>query len=609
VARSRTNPVLTIPCSVVDGYIAVTQPNLEARAWHRQDSDQAPFYCRHRPGTEADIVDMLLGRNWIACRAPEDGMIDRLSFDVDLKEGQPDPRDTYEALRCVLGRGREPLVYRTPGGGLRVVYRIPRVPRESLVSGARTGVVADVLRGAGLVPRKGFLEIFPQGSLPERLMLGARMPLLDPDSLKPLRGCNIGVNYEEKVLRACLERVEAWHASPYHDLLAHLERTPKLPRGEVVSRKEEESYDSIFVRDTDGKVRPSGSLLQLLTGGLVRAGSRFDCEFLVAMAMAVAPEQFADYGLGRAFTPWHLATAVARWLARHHNGFSREWIASVRQHGSPESAVLAWADRYLKPSEPTGLNMVDRAMRAAQSADPLSARVRQLTDDEWRNIFHLAERYFDGAARLRFEVWTGSFYRAVKEIVHHHERNPPRPGELRRMESLTDMGGRDWVEVEIAAEWQEEWPYGSGGKGGRTKYLLYRRILEAEGLVVQRTAHRHCRAAHESAPEDSANLAASFLLLRPSVATLRDVRAAPGVLKKACEGITVSGRGYSLDEAYHALYAVGHVRDLRRRYGYSASRGLRERVKALRENLEWLRSVPDDRLAMPGTRRPTQRRP
>jgi len=590
VARTRTVHNAVIPEDLLDRYIAVANPNLEPGSWNRQSRLGAKFYCEPGPCTRADLAAVLLGRNWVACKAPADGLIDRISIDIDVKGRAPDARDRYDTIRQVFGPQRVPLVFQTPSGGLRVLYKIPLTPIHLLITGQRTGLLADVLRAAGLAPDPGFIEIFPQSGHPDRLMLGARSPLLDPETLTPLPGCDIGATYDEAILRACLARAEEWASNPFPDLHAHLAESPQLECIHIVATEAEESRDSLFVRSADGKVRRSEALARLVDDGLPEPASRFTSEFLVAMAMALEPERYGAYGLRPLFTPPHLARAVGWWLADHHNGVSKEWSQSVARHGSVDAAVRVWAARYLTPSQTTGLNMVDRVMRAVRTADPLSTRVRQVSSADWGVIFRLGQRHFRGSALMRFETWAGAFYRAVKEANHYHVvKHPPAEGEIKRLEILTDMDGIDWVEVELAAEWQESWPYGGGGgKGKPMAYRVYRGVLEREGLVRQRTAHRHYGAEYSDVPEGTPGFAASYLLLRPSEATLRDVPAAPWDLKEACAGIAVSGRACELDHAYHALYAVEHVRDLRKRYGYHAAKGIRERAAALRANLEEL---------------------
>ena len=580
----------TIPEELVDRYIVVASPNLGSGSWHRRSGRGGKFYCQHRAGTRDDLVAMLLCRNWIACRAPSDGRIDRISIDIDAKRQDQDPRERYDHIRRVFGPERVPLVFRTPGGGLRVLYRIPPTHIERLITGPKTGLLADVLRAAGLAPDRGYIEIFPQAGHPDRLMLGARSPLLDPGTLKPLPGCEIGGTYDEGVFRNCLVYAEAWYGRPYPDLLTHLADSPKLACVQLVTTDSENSKEAIFIRSADGSVQRSEALAGLVEKGLTAPSSRFESEFLVAMAMALEPHRFEAYGLSPLFTPPQLARAVGWWLADHHNGFSKEWNLSLARHGSVDPAVRAWADRYMKPSQATGLNMVDRVMRAVRNADPLSTRVRQVTNREWRAIFRLGERHFRGAALRKFETWTGAFYRAVKEAIHYHQTSPPAEGELRRLQILTDMDGVEWVDVELSAEWQESWAYGGGGgKGGKPMaYRVYRGVLEREGLVRPWTAHRHYAAEYGDAPEEAPNVAASYLLLRPSEATLRDVMVAPWLLKKASAGLEISGRPYELDHAYHTLYAVEHVPNLRKRYGYHAANTMREDAETLRANLKEL---------------------
>src|SRR5690606_25178393 len=102
--------------------------------------------------------------------------------------------------------------YQTPSGwGIRVVYRIERVPLTAVITGPHSGLVADVLRGAGLPVGPGEIELFPQTGQADRLMLGRGMPMLDPETLLPIGGPPIGDTFCESALRWALEHAEAWY--------------------------------------------------------------------------------------------------------------------------------------------------------------------------------------------------------------------------------------------------------------------------------------------------------------------------------------------------------------------------------------------------------------
>lgn len=580
---------------LVDRYSVVTRPDLSPDQWHRQKKLGKGFYRQHDAGTSAHLTDMLLGRFWIACRAAEGELIEWLSFDVDAKNADDDVRKRYTLLRTIMGVNHTPLVYQTPSGGLRVRFRIPPTPIGELIEAPGVGLVADVLRAGGLHPRQGYLEIFPQRGQPDRLPLGARMPLLDPESLRVLPGCAIGDTFDLATFVACLEQMESWHKTPASALLERLRTAPR--RGEIRIVKNCESdtaTESHFIRAEDGSVHLSRGMADLVNGGLQRPSSRFQSEFLVAMAMGLKPGDFRGFGLDRLYTPQQLAFAVAGWLAENHNGHSHEWSASMARLRSREAVINHWARRYLEISRATRMHMIDRVMRAIHAADPLSHRVRQLTHEEWAFVFELGNRHFPkGSKRLRFETWTAAFIRGIKEIMHYHEALVRRPGKRTRYEALAD-GGKEWVRLEYSADWQESMAFGSGGRGGPTPYLKYRAVLERENLVLKVARHRCPAAAFGRHPADTTGQATLYKVRRPMEATLRDVYIAPWLLQPACAGMTVGNGACTLDHAYHAFAALATGANLRQRYGYSAAKNLRERADDLTANLSQLRAHPVD---------------
>lgn len=581
-------------CSLYERYRAITRPNLSSGCWHVQTVYGGAFPARSWRGTAKDIQAMLEGQNWIACRAPEDGQIDWIGFDVDAKTEVElhDAVERYWALRRLLGMERIPLVYRTPSGrGLRVLYRIPRTPIVELITGREEGLVANVLRGAGLPVENGQIEIYPQSRQADRLMLGKRMPLVDPDTLEVLPDTAPSDTWDENAFERALEFVESWFAKPCDDLIAHLESLPAFPRMRLVrTHAEGETGDdeSLFNRDGVGLVRFGARLEHLLSTGLPGASSRYESEFLVALAIAVSPKRFARYGIGPAFSARDIARATSCWLSQHHNNASREWTRSVKKTGSVEKAVALWTSRYLQRNRNSGDHLIDRVMRALESVDPLSTPVRQLVPDEICRIMAIAERHFGaGAQRYRFETWAHACQRAVREIAHytadiHHQRAAQPGTESYRIISPAKSAGS--ILVEIAAAWMMGWPYGSGRDEAtrQTRYIWYRQTLETEGLLRKvRSHYNYGPDAHGT----GANRATTYRVVAPAPATLRDVPVAPWVLARAIEGITGSRDKLDIAEAYHILHITGLAIDLRRRYGYSRSEWIWKTAGRIQENI------------------------
>lgn len=585
----------------VDRLLRVLKPNLAPRQWARRTEAMDGFRTCHWPGRYKELAAMLRGDLWIACRAPLDGWIEWISLDLDCRHGATlhDREEDYHAVRRVMGEGRVPLVFATPGGGLRMLYRIPRTRIEEVITGQKTGIVADALRGAGLHVAPGSLEIFPQRTQADRLPLGRRMPILDAETLEPLAHARIGEEFDAEMTEGALRELERWYDRPYNDLVAHL-RAPEVPKIGPVQLVRAGALRT--TNENAGRVRQpllapslqagrsptfSPEAEQLLRLGLRRDSSRYEAEFGVMMLMAVAPERFAQYGLRRAFTPHGLALATARWLADHHNDRSDEWSRDLARLGSVDAVVALWTrDRYLAPNS-SGETMVDRVLRARERIDPLARRVRQASREDFRRVLDIAERRFGpGAQRMRFEVWCLGFYRAVQEIMSFH-RWVGREGDRfeDRFELVGDPAAPEAAVVEIASEWMAAWPYGQGRdtQSRRTRYREYRDLLQQEGLATPVGKHVHF------GPDDLAGRATQYRIPHPDPTELRDVPIAPWILKRACYGYAIGNRGSGelpLEEAYHMLFVEEAGLSLRQRYGYHASTGLRERTAQLHRNLE-----------------------
>lgn len=555
---------------LLERYKKVVLLNRTREGWNQQQKYGGKFPYPKRRLTDADLEAMLRHEHWLASRAPQEGLTDRIAFDLDCDgEGEQVDRDErYGQIRRLFGMEHVPLVYGTPSGwGLRVVYRIPIMPLEELITGPRSGLVADVLCGAGLYPRSGFLEIFPQKSYADRLMLGRRMPLLDPVRLKPLSHAAIGDTFDEHLLRQALGEVESWHAQPCVGLVEHLRGLPRQADVTLVpQRKAGRSESTIRVSGESRQPEPPHSLRRLIKHGLERPRSRFASEWIVGLAFITAPERYPAYDLPEHPTHEEVAHALTLWLSRKHNGHSREWTCSLARCGSEAAAIQEWTRRYLLPSATTGDHLIDRLMWAAGNPHPLGRRILQLTAHERDALLQLAEKHFvAGAARYRFECWLFAWQRAVKRILRHHS-----PA-AQSLEVSAGPGSGPAIEIELCAQWMQAWPYGNGRSqpGGEASYLRYRQILREERLMVWAAPYISPTLCSSSAAGEIRGQATRYRVRHPQMrASLRDVPVAPETLTPAIVGITAAyNRQLSIDEAYHALHVIERGFCLRARYG------------------------------------------
>lgn len=161
-------------------------------------------------------------RWWLASRVPGDGMTDRIVFDLDVRGYEQEEAQTaiYRAVRALMGVARLPLVYRTPApNSLRVAYRIPRMPLALVEDTFRPRLVANACRAAGILVTAGQLELYPQRVQFDRLPLGRKMPILDPETLELLPHANIGAHFDLEMLDGALREVEEWYRRVYRDLV------------------------------------------------------------------------------------------------------------------------------------------------------------------------------------------------------------------------------------------------------------------------------------------------------------------------------------------------------------------------------------------------------
>jgi hypothetical protein len=529
-----------------------------------------PFRSSDRHMTPDDLRAVLGHACHVGVYAPADGLTDQIAFDLDCMDGGIADRNArYWAIRQAMGSNHIPLVHATPSGtGLRVRYRIPGMPLARVITGRETGLVADVLRGAGIIVRPGAVEIFPQANQADRLPLGANMPLLDPQTLEMLPDAAIGTHYDEGTLRGALARLAAWRAAPCEDLVPYLESLPGAPRVRVVV-VEEAGADAEFVRD-GSRVRPSDATRRLITTGLHEPASRYRAEFRVALAGVLAPEVLEPFGLTRAGDDEDLARAVARWLAEKNGGWSREWDDSLAGC-SPDEATSRWVARYLVRSAATGEHFVDRVRAAAARLDGGLRTTLLLADEERREVMALAEcAGLCGSGLYRAEVWIVSLVRAVKSIVRHHlHAGTP-------LDEVEDEGCR-FVFVPIAARWMEGWAYGSGGRGRGDgppipNYARYRQIMmDARWMRLARYSPTKIAFNHgRRPPDDMAREASVYAVRMPRLdVCVREVGVDAVELERVAmeSGLTMSGRALSLDEAHHVLWLHRAGVDGPERYG------------------------------------------
>jgi len=144
--------------------------------WFLQRRGQ-PWRAATRQEFASLVHGHLRARHWAGVWAPQDGVVEELSLDLDAKsEAERQTRDArYRRVRKIVGQQHVPLVVQTPNGGLHVRYRLPPTRLIALHTGRTSGLVASVLQAHGLAPIAGQLELFPQKNQALRLPLGARM--------------------------------------------------------------------------------------------------------------------------------------------------------------------------------------------------------------------------------------------------------------------------------------------------------------------------------------------------------------------------------------------------------------------------------------------------
>ena len=625
-AKGRRKWVPTVPLptltlrdpGLLERYTRVVLLNRDVFGWHFRPRTFKGWPLEKRVLGEGDLLAHLTGACWIGCRSPADGLTDRLAFDIDV-DAEPgrDPtpeqladRDRrYWLVRHALGLEHVPLVVRTPRGGLRVIYRVPVQPLAGLIDGLDEGLVPDVLRAVeGLAVANGVVEVFPQPRKVDRLPLGRAMPLLCPASLVVVAEAAMGPQkdaaFDEVRLAGALALVERWHATPLDTLVPHLRTLPKVrkPAADVERRRGRAPAAADLVV---GPATDPGSLsipdarqesasevpqraIVLGVHRLVAPHTRHEVEWTQGLAMMIAPERFREFGLTTRWTPEQFAHALATWLMTHHDGYSKDWAAAVREGGSDAAARDAFAARYLRPDGADGSNMVQRLARVVESIVPMRRRVPCLSAAE-RRMYLAAVVGRRGAQRFRAEVWVLAFARLVQRLYRRAVRRGERPA-AHQTES-----GRWVVRLRIPASWLEGLDYGKGAAkhavGSPSRYLEYLQLLVDAGLVrvrggIVRPNSEWARTVNGK----RIGLAQVYEVPLPNLnVTLGEVGVDPYALKTALRSdeLTKYGRTIGLDQALHCLALARDPEGVQRAYG--------------RESAKWVRKVAD-KLAPGGSR-------
>ncbi len=534
--------------------------NTAPKRWFAQVEHPGDFIAQPRGMTRRDIEAVLEGRRWIAAYAPDDGIVDRLEFDLDCKTPDvlQDRDHRYWAIRDLMGRQRLPLVVRTPSmWGLHVSYRIPPIELARLVTGLTTGVVADILRDAGLAVGRGSVEIFPQVRQCKRLPIGRSMAILDPDSLEPVVEAPERPRLDSPEWREFAAAIAAWHRTPHEDLAEELiAGAADIVRRPTASARTRRGRQAVGLPSEP--VRSAAR--QLIRRGLPGPSTRYTAEFSVGTAIWQDPALFADFGACVPATRENVAHTLARWLSARHNGFSQEWLADARTTHAVDETVRRWTRRYLRADSRTGRAPVDRMLQAAFCEGTDCGLV---CAEDMAAIRAVADELFGpGLQRYAFEAWTCSLLRATKSVAAHH----------RAVGGRGTPSGDGWVEVEILADWMERWPWG-GGRTGKERvrtYTSFREGLLSKGWLVPVSLP-----VRPVDGQDTPGEATRYRVRAPIPVCESELPVPPDVVAQRIAEIQVNGRPLSMEEAYHALDAVQHVRRLERRYGNATSARIR----------------------------------
>lgn len=524
------------------------------RRWHRQESHGHGFPAISHPLTDLCVLGHLSGEYWLATRVPSD-RTRWIGVDLDTEDGADDPferpRGLYHQVRELLGDAR-PIVWETPSGGLRAYWRIPETELAPLVGGLRRGRLPEALLAAGIPVEKGILEPFPRPDACDRLPLGERMAILDPDTLRPLMA-RAPRGDREEWLRRGLELLEQWDRDEQPDVLSDLVKLPtKSIPGSSILRNDEPGSELIPL-DTMG--RPSPALQRLIEMGLERPNSRYEMEWIIGCAMWRWPSLFPELRGVSSLSKDALARALAEWLVRLHNGYSKE-IAQDLARSTEEATVREWTRKFLSPTPSTGFAPVDRMRRQAisrltASLDPWPVEA------EMDHVLTLGRRLrslrkISPKHRYWFEVWS-LWALAQARFFAAFQGCEPQSG---------------FTEIRIASSVLRRAPGGQVRVQGSRGYRTWGYYLAAHGLLVPVGEYRR--------PTEKE--AGAVRLYR-----IPDLASFPPCPKRGIEkasddsGIhSYGGRRVSMVERLHAVTVRGSDEDIERAYGKAHARRIRE---------------------------------
>ena len=546
--------------------------NPDPGGWADQTHHPGDFCVRHRKLRETDIKRVLAGKIWIATYAPANGLVDRVEFDLDCKEGPGGARDRdqrYWAIRELVGAERRPLVVQTPSKwGLHMSYRIPPTPLKEISPERRSGLIAEVLRAWGLDVEKGAIEVFPQATQCKRLPIGRSMAILDPQSLQPLVEAPERPTPESSEWWRFSELILEWYSAVDDRLIPDLRALAQEKRALLGPSREAGCRPGAPPMSVCIDTRVGTASKALIAQGLTRPSMRYDVEFRVGAAIWRDPELFHALGARRPLTRENVARTLAAWLSEHHNDLSQEWRADLRRLGSPEEVIATWTGRFLHPDPRSGEAPVDRMLRAAlaQSRD-----CGLVAPSDMTRILDVSQDLFPpGPDRYQLEVWTCALLRAVKSVVRYH-----------RTLGHDVTEGDGYVEVALLAAWMERWPWGGSHPKGVRNYVRFRDALLSKGWIVPVS-----RPIWYVAGPERPGVATRYRIRTPSPVRSSELPLHRATVEARIGSIPVNGRMLSLDEAYHALMIDdGITATPSRRYGPSLGRKIRSYARAIRDPL------------------------
>jgi hypothetical protein len=425
--------------------------------------------------------------------ARRDGRTRWIDIDIDLcgdRENLVATAERDRVARIVLSvlAPASPLIVETPSGGLRILIAIPECDIRELLDWS-DGRVTRLLNDAGLdIGCGGDLELYPRIGRDDRLLVGACLPELDPDTLQPLSPAPEAedrIEFSRFVARR-IERLECLALRADHALISRILTSPIPCSGP----KDEAPCAAINLLASIESVFHHAR--RLARYGLAHSASRYEAEFRVAMLLIADPNALTAIGIpAHRGTVHGIADALATWLSVSTNGFSEEWKHSIRKNGgSVEAARIHWRQRYLR-GHARRKSLIHRAQRAVVALFARHEAGRRwnggiVGPGVWDAVSSAATRQeLSGADRFKFEVWASSLIAASRTIHAYRLAAEAQQPPKRRKKPIVKRGGLQWFQVPIAARWMSRWPGGGGGTraAGERSYMRYRQIAADQGLL------------------------------------------------------------------------------------------------------------------------------